>query len=78
MKKILLVRSGKLFYFMLKVICQLCCGHYSKIHINDLLVGIDLLVYKVSKVAKIRNRYNQVPHLTQDTNGKVTNPQKTP
>ena len=27
----------------------------------------------VSKVAKIRNRYNQVPHLTQDTNGKVTN-----
>ena len=24
---------------------------------------------KVSKVAKIRNRYNQVPHLTQDTNG---------
>ena len=26
----------------------------------------------VSKGAKIRNRYNQVPHLTQDTNGKVT------
>ena len=36
------------------------------------------LFYKVSKVAKIRNRYNQVPHLTQDTNGKVTNSQKTP
>ena len=34
--------------------------------------------FKVSKVAKIRNRYNQVPHLTQDTNGKVTNSQKTP
>ena len=33
---------------------------------------------KVSKIAKIRNRYNQVPHLTQDTNGKVTNSQKTP
>ena len=28
---------------------------------------------KVSKDAKIRNQYNQVPHLTQDTNGKVTN-----
>ena len=27
---------------------------------------------KVSKGAKIRNRYNRVPHLTQDTNGKVT------
>ena len=30
---------------------------------------------KVSKGAKIRNPYNQVPHLTQDTNGKVTNSQ---
>ena len=30
------------------------------------------LIIKVSKGAKIRNRYNQVPHLTQDTNGKVT------
>ena len=28
---------------------------------------------KVSKGAMIRNRYNQVPYLTQDTNGKVTN-----
>ena len=28
---------------------------------------------KVSKGAKIRNRYNQVPHLTQDANGKVKN-----
>ena len=30
---------------------------------------------KVSKGAKIRNRYIQVPHLTQDTNGIVTNSQ---
>ena len=28
---------------------------------------------KVSKGAKIRNRHHQVPHLTQDANGKVTN-----
>ena len=34
--------------------------------------------FKSNKVAKIRNRYNQVPHPTQDTNGKVTNSQKTP
>ena len=34
--------------------------------------------FQGNKVAKIRNRYNQVPHLTQDTNGKVTNSQKTP
>ena len=31
---------------------------------------------KVSKGAKIRNRYNQVPHLTQDTNGSTKDPQK--
>ena len=30
---------------------------------------------KVSKGAKIRNRLNQVPRPTQDTNGKVTNSQ---
>ena len=30
---------------------------------------------KVRKTAKIRNRYNQAPHLTQDTNGKVTRSQ---
>ena len=28
-----------------------------------------------SKGVKIRNQYNQVPHMTQDTNGKVTNSQ---
>ena len=31
--------------------------------------------FKVSKGAKIRNQYNQIPHLTQDANGKVTNSQ---
>ena len=30
---------------------------------------------EVSKGAKIRNRFNQVPHLTQDTKGKVINSQ---
>ena len=30
---------------------------------------------KVRKVAKIRNQYNQVPHLTQDTTWKVTKTQ---
>ena len=36
---------------------------------------LDVFLGKVSKGANIRNRYNQVPHLTQDTNGKVTNSQ---
>ena len=34
-----------------------------------------LMKYHSSKGEKIKNRYNQVPHLTQDTNGKVTNSQ---
>ena len=34
-----------------------------------------LIKVQVSKSAKIRNRYNQVPRLTQDTIGKVTNSQ---
>ena len=34
-------------------------------------VKYNICLKKVSKDAKIRIRYNQVPHLTQDTNGKV-------
>ena len=34
-----------------------------------------ILIFKIRKGAKIRNRYNQVPDLTQDTNGKVPNSQ---
>ena len=34
-----------------------------------------ILKIEVSKGAKIRNGYNQVQHMTQDTNGKVTNSQ---
>ena len=33
--------------------------------------------YQRRKEAKIRNRYNQAPHLTQDTNGKATTFKKT-
>ena len=36
---------------------------------------VKILVFKVRKRAKIRNRYNQVSHLTQDTNVKVTTSQ---
>ena len=50
-------------------------------HKNRSKVGIHIYVSvlkfssKVSKGARIRNRYKRVPHLTQDTNGKVTNSQ---
>ena len=46
------------------------CVYFSKLRFCDVIVRI---VIKVSKGAKIRNRYNQVPHLTKDTNGIVTN-----
>ena len=49
---------------------------YYKIWARNYNASLELR--KVSNGAKIRNRYNQVPHLTQDTNGKVTNSQKTP
>ena len=38
-------------------------------------VLLKTLSIQVSKGAKIRNRYNQVLQLTQDTKGKVTNSQ---
>ena len=44
---------------------------HSTLH-NKLFNDDQLYLLEVSKGAKIRNRYNQVPHLTQDTNGKVT------
>ena len=36
---------------------------------RELHLAFKLCTVKVSKGAKIRNRYNQVPHLIQDTNG---------
>ena len=36
---------------------------------------LDKVLMKVRKRAKIRNRFNQAPHLTQDINWKVTNSQ---
>ena len=48
--------------------------HLNVSAISDFNISL-LLFTKASKGAKIRNRYNQEPHLTQDTNGKVTNSQ---
>ena len=42
---------------------------------NLYLHNIAPIPTKVRNRAKIRNRYNQAPHLTQDTNGKVTTSQ---
>ena len=48
---------------------------WKTIRTNNLLQFIHPVTIEVSKGAKIRSRYNQVAHPTQDTNGKVTNSQ---
>ena len=45
------------------------------VEVNRLMQVLSMHINKISKGAKIRNRYNQVQHLTQDTNGKVTDSQ---
>ena len=58
--------------------------HFKSIEAYDSMAGIDTKCmdgrvyvgdHKVRKGAKVRNRYIQAPHLTQDTNGKVTTSQ---
>ena len=53
----------------------LCLYSLKHISIANCLCLHDSFITKLSKGAKIRNRYNQVPHLTHDTNEKVTNSQ---
>ena len=45
----------------------------SKVNLQHSHISIVTVI--VSKGAKIRNQYNQVPYLTEETNGKVTNSQ---
>ena len=54
-----------------------CCRHVFNIgaYLIHLLYLVPEHRCNSSKGAKIRNRYNQVPHLTQDTNEKVTTSQ---
>ena len=56
-----------------KTVTNAGCSFSTVLHGPGNLKGLN--PSKVSKGMKIRNRYNQVPHLTQDTNGKVTNSQ---
>ena len=57
-------------------ISQLICyaSVCSKI-MDSIICTVHIQALEVSKGAKIRNRCNQVPHLTKDINGKVTNSQ---
>ena len=50
-------------------------GISEPIFYGDLVYRFKRIIGKVRNRAKIRNRYNQAPHLTQDTNGKVTTSQ---
>ena len=51
---------------------DICHKQYFQVHFCRCPRG---QIIKVKKGSKIRNQYNQVPHLTQDTNWKVTNSQ---
>ena len=65
------VVSNCVCYFPIGILGQVW---YLIVSIPDLciLTYFTFSLVKVRKKAKIRNRYNQAPHLTQDTNGKVT------
>ena len=54
---------------------NLCPKNTFKISFLHFPVKKILICIKIRKRAKIRNRYNQVPHLTHDTNGKVADSQ---
>ena len=49
--------------------------YFLELSIINLILASMFVSVKISKEAKIRNQYNQVPQLTQDINGKVTNSQ---
>ena len=69
--------SGKSTYTYAQAYLSLHCLTLRQIPNSNGLIHLicSFVTSKVSKGAKIRNRYNQVPYLTQDTNGKVTNSQ---
>ena len=55
-------------------ICGIQNAHSAKCNAGRIAI-LQWFPIKVSKGAKIKNRYNQLPHLTQDTNLKVTSSQ---
>ena len=57
-------RSGPIKCQTFLLIKEFCKAYQQTTHVRH--------VQQVRKRAKIRNRYNQVPHPTQDSNGKVT------
>ena len=64
-KDILMDRQLLIFHSSTQKYCTNICSENT-----DFCVS-----FKVRKRAKIRNRYNQAPHLTNDTNGKETTSQ---
>ena len=68
------VKITHYIYIFLFLILKLYPYKHQILHSN-LLFQLDVHIYflskKVRKRANIRNRYNQAPHLTQDTNGQL-------
>ena len=84
-EKLILVSNLQIYWaFIVPILGNPGMTHYGPIaFINECngygfgqaWVTEDGCLLEVSKGAKIRNRYNQVPRLAQDTNGKVTHSQ---
>ena len=64
------MKLSNIYLYYLGVVFRLVAPLWKRMKLS----GQELkAVFKLSKGAKIRNRYNQVSHLTQDTNEKVKN-----
>ena len=79
-KQMLPISRARSVFFRMWIpnVCVTHGGSRERKHIyyhNSNDMSTPIIQFKVSKGAKIRNRYNQVPHLTQDANWKVTNSQ---
>ena len=59
----------------IKIQAVASCHSCTESNANDATFYIQSWNWEVSKGAKIRSRYNQIPHPTQDTNGKATHSQ---
>ena len=64
-----------LFLFLSLFFLSFFCLSFIHSFMHSFLLSFFFLSFYVRKRAEIRNRYYQAPHLTQDTNGKVTTSQ---
>ena len=64
--------GGRELRSLLELLAIWFCHIWLVVRIKFASLAANLSLGQRNKGAKIRNRYNQVPHLTKDTNEKVT------